>query len=157
MALGRRGNGSPAIIFSLASTTTRTRGPCCMLLRHVGGCHSASRSCAHPLPCAADRTGTFFVLCGFEYLSRSHSNSNSTTAASRQLGHRAAGVGGPDWEEDAAVIMCEAHVRAALTPLSMLALESTLFGIGAAVFTFLWVTYAKAKKIPVWCAHLGAL
>ena len=47
-------------------------------------------------------------------------------------------------------MLCEAHVRAALRPVTMLLLEGTLFGIGAAVFTFLWVTYARAKKIPAW-------
>lgn len=46
--------------------------------------------------------------------------------------------------------MCEARVRRLMGPLTMVFLESTVVVIGGGVFLFLWTTYARAKKIPLW-------
>merc|ERR1711871_407131 len=45
---------------------------------------------------------------------------------------------------------CETKVREVLDPFWTVALAYAVFAIGAAVFLFLWETYARSKKIPCW-------
>lgn len=47
---------------------------------------------------------------------------------------------------------CERGVRRLLNHTEMVFFGLLMLGIGGAVFTFLWLTYARAKKIPffVW-------
>ena len=51
---------------------------------------------------------------------------------------------------------CERDVRKVLDPFWTVAIAYAVFAIGAAVFLFLWKTYASAKKIPC-CEFTGYL